>query len=385
MKKTMRNRKGFTLLETMVTVAIIVMLSSVIIISIGDHIKNARKAATILENNNRTLAAIDNEVYGTPQNYQIPVSADIISRNVSGGGGSAAASYTGAGGAGGSGGSGEASGDPVDMITSEEGASDELITTDEDFSSADGVIPENETDNAASEEENALSEEEIRENAINAVAATINSYATQHNVTYLEGTQDLPRILATAEVTAIELYEQGGYDSPRYIEYTPATGGTRVLTTMEQLNGQNLTRNYLAEAEAQYTATLAENSTGNIRGQIDQNFLTQERETNSNYTTRRCDNNHVIYIGVNRNPDGTLQVVPNICVDTNGNFNTINTFRYNNSTTDRVNVNGNGGWNSYVNFVTDSSGGMLDLSNYTAQSLTSKAEWVTYVNSLRAS
>ena len=389
MKTTIHNKKGFTLIESVCVVAIIVMLSSVLIMAIGDHIRNAKKAAAILENNNDTLHAIDQQVYGTVHYNRSTGDAELYGTTGTPGGGSSAGGASTGGGAaggspaagadstGGSGGSGGSGGGGAAVVPSEIKDNDitdvapesggEYVSGEEDFAEENAAVPE---------DEDGEEEEDPEEAQIAAVAGSINAFATAHDVSYLPGTEELPNIIATAEVTAVNLYQEGDYTGPRYFTYCPATGETRLAngngTYMQQDIGQNLLKAYLRDAAAE----ACEGS--NVRGRLDSSFLS--------------DSSRVIYIGVNQSADGSYQVVPNLCIDTLGNFNTVITFRYSNSTTDRVTWNSNGGWNSYVNYVTNQSGDMLDTSVLDTSAYTRSSSaahdnpiWQAAINDLRSS
>ena len=101
--------------------------------------------------------------------------------------------------------------------------------------------------------------------------------------------------------------------------------------------------------------------------------------------------------------DGTYQIVPNVCVDVNGNFNTVITHRFDSGTGwassrdtfDAVGLIGDNGkktanFNAYVNYVTNRSGEMidttgLDMSQFTTRRSTDAQNkiWQAYIQDLR--
>lgn len=52
MKKIQKNKKGFTLIEMVLVIAIIVILAAVLIISVGSYITRAQQAATAIDSHN---------------------------------------------------------------------------------------------------------------------------------------------------------------------------------------------------------------------------------------------------------------------------------------------------------------------------------------------
>lgn len=55
MKKIQKNKKGFTLIEMVLVIAIILILAAVLIISIGGYIDNAKKAAASVQIHNDSV------------------------------------------------------------------------------------------------------------------------------------------------------------------------------------------------------------------------------------------------------------------------------------------------------------------------------------------
>lgn len=64
MKKIQKSKKGFTLVEMVLVIAIIVILAAVLIIGVGDYIKRARNAASSVSAHNSDLTAAIQEIDG---------------------------------------------------------------------------------------------------------------------------------------------------------------------------------------------------------------------------------------------------------------------------------------------------------------------------------
>ena len=68
MKKVGKTRKGFTLVEMVLVIAIIVILAAVLVFGIGTYLKKARAAASSVTQHNSSVeeanAAIDLELNG---------------------------------------------------------------------------------------------------------------------------------------------------------------------------------------------------------------------------------------------------------------------------------------------------------------------------------
>lgn len=66
MKKIQKNRKGFTLVEMVLVIAIIVILAAVVFFSVADYLNKARKATSKIEEHNSAInvvtAAIDAQI-----------------------------------------------------------------------------------------------------------------------------------------------------------------------------------------------------------------------------------------------------------------------------------------------------------------------------------
>jgi prepilin-type N-terminal cleavage/methylation domain-containing protein len=333
------SKRGFTLVETMCTVAIAVLLISVTSLGISDHIANTKRTAVIVQRSRSTLDEIDQEVYG---------GSNLSNVNH--------ASYNGVADA--------SSGNSGSSTGSGAGAASNVRSDD--------VKP-------AVEEAEEKSAEEQRRDAINSLSTEISDFAETHGVTFLPGTENLPNIIATAEISARELYDEKGFTDPRYFIYNPATGTIKLSRNegknMECTNGQNVIKASLNEDAAANTPGC------NVRSLMDSSFLNNK---NSN-----------IYIGVYKQDDGTYQIVPNLCIDVNGNFNSVITFNFGNGTSNvnRSTYNSNNppkNWDGYVTFVTTAGGEMLDLSDadlsgYTTRCSTKaqNAEWTAFVQAKR--
>jgi prepilin-type N-terminal cleavage/methylation domain-containing protein len=361
------SKRGFTLVETMCTVAIIVTLLAITTVGITDHLDRAHSTANVVLTSRKNLDAIDGEAFSN-EGHSVGI------------GNTAPANTP----------SAPATSSDSEAPKASGGSSGIIASTNEissDIAEAAGAEAVAEPDPEMSEEEAA------RQAMIDDVASNISSFASAHGVTYLPGTEDLPNILATAEVSAQELYEDKGFTDPRYFMYCPATGEIKLSNgdgkKMTCNDGQNFIKAVLNEDAARNINGTTEGNTANLRTQIDSNYL----NNSSKY----------IYIGVNKNSDGTYQVVPNVCVDVNGNFNSIITWTFDNgsrwtidqSTLDASTMKNSQGqtvknWNGYVAFVTNASGSMLDLSrintsSYTGRSSnsTENSQWCRDVQALR--
>lgn len=355
----MDSKRGFSLVEIMCTIAIVLILLSVTALGVTDHLNNAKKTSEVVLVHYRGLDQIDNEAFGDDKGHS-------ASTGTSQG-------QTGTGSADASSGTKDSTSGQVNKTMSG-GISNEL--SDAANTPAQADVPDEQKENTT------------REDAINSVAQNLSNYAAQHNVSFLPGTEDLLTKLATGEVDAKAMYDAGGYTGARYFTYCPATGTVALANgngkSMECKDGQNLIRASLDEPGAAATPGC------NVRTQMDSNFLN--------------DPTKVIYIGINKTKDGTYQIVPNICIDVNGNFNSVITHRHDAGTgwvstretfdaENLMDVNGRtANFNSYVNYVTNASGEMLDLRGYDMSQFTTRRStsaqndlWKAYVQSLRTS
>lgn len=62
MKKVSKNRKGFTLVEMVLVIAIIVILASVLVLSIGTFIERAKKAASSVSLHNWSISRAASDI-----------------------------------------------------------------------------------------------------------------------------------------------------------------------------------------------------------------------------------------------------------------------------------------------------------------------------------
>ena len=62
MKKISKSKKGFTLVEMVLVIAIIVILAAVLIIGVGTYIERAQNAASSVEEHNNKLTSIANMI-----------------------------------------------------------------------------------------------------------------------------------------------------------------------------------------------------------------------------------------------------------------------------------------------------------------------------------
>jgi len=353
------SKRGFTLVETMCTVAIIVTLLAITTVGITDHLDRAHSTANVVLTSRKNLDAIDGEAFSN-DGHSVGV-GDTTPANTP---------------------SAPATSSDSEAPKSTSGNSGIIASTNEISSD----IAEAAAEEAVAEPDDEMTAEEAARAALIAdVASSISSYAEAHGVDYLPGTEDLPTIIATAEVSAQALYEQRGFTDPRYFKYNLATG--EIITadndgkSMTCYDGQNMIKASLNEDAAENINKTTDKNTPNLRTQITSDYLN--------------DSSKYIYIGVNKNSDGTYQIVPNICIDVNGNFNSIitHTFKNNRATVNRDTYNANNpskSWDGYVAYVTNASGEMFDLSKADLSAFTSRksnstqnSQWMAYVQSLR--
>lgn len=62
MKKIQKNKKGFTLIEMVLVIAIILILASVLIMSVGSYLEKAKLAASKVDSRNDELADASGEI-----------------------------------------------------------------------------------------------------------------------------------------------------------------------------------------------------------------------------------------------------------------------------------------------------------------------------------
>ena len=58
MKRISKNKQGFTLIEMVLVIAIILILAAVLIIGIGSYIQNANKAASKVSAHNSSISSL---------------------------------------------------------------------------------------------------------------------------------------------------------------------------------------------------------------------------------------------------------------------------------------------------------------------------------------
>jgi prepilin-type N-terminal cleavage/methylation domain-containing protein len=380
MKNFTYNKRGFTLVEIVCTIAIIITLATVTTVGVTEHITRSRKAANLVLKNHEELDKVEIEAFdsegqtlSTPVVQEVPEAEPVSAPggNHDAIGSSMNASLT----------SNLAEGASADALAEDPNEEEETVTI------PDPVI--------ASRLQQAIDRQpEVYNNTL----TTLTDFAAAHNVSYLEGAGNVKEIISACAARAVEQY--GNNTQPKFVEVYPCNGNARITSWgLEQRDGQNLTRNVLAasnETAAMYLTDLGI-GIGNIRTQLDNEFLTTAKETRDVVLqNNKADTNHVLYFGIYRDENNEVVVVPNICIDTNGNFNVINTYQFthnNTSESDRSTFVGNrdnysrnqNGFFDYVNFVTDANGNMLDLSGSPASARVSKDAWVAYVNSLRGS
>ena len=62
MKKIQKNRKGFTLVEMVLVIAIIVILAAVVFFSVASYINNAKSATSSIKEHNDAINTVTAEI-----------------------------------------------------------------------------------------------------------------------------------------------------------------------------------------------------------------------------------------------------------------------------------------------------------------------------------
>ena len=62
MKKIQKSKKGFTLVEMVLVIAIIVILAAVLVLGIGTYLKRARAASSSIASHNKSISAVNVEI-----------------------------------------------------------------------------------------------------------------------------------------------------------------------------------------------------------------------------------------------------------------------------------------------------------------------------------
>ena len=62
MKKIQKTKKGFTLIEMVLVIAIIVILAAVLVMSIGSYINRAKNAASSIAAHNSSISGVTNAI-----------------------------------------------------------------------------------------------------------------------------------------------------------------------------------------------------------------------------------------------------------------------------------------------------------------------------------
>ena len=62
MKKIQKNKKGFTLIEMVLVIAIILILASVLIISVGTYVTKAQEAASNVSTHNASIISVSIQI-----------------------------------------------------------------------------------------------------------------------------------------------------------------------------------------------------------------------------------------------------------------------------------------------------------------------------------
>ena len=62
MKKVVKSRKGFTLVEMVLVIAIIVILAAVLVLGIGSYLNKAKAAASSVAVHNNSISIVNSEI-----------------------------------------------------------------------------------------------------------------------------------------------------------------------------------------------------------------------------------------------------------------------------------------------------------------------------------
>lgn len=62
MKKIVKSRKGFTLVEMVLVIAIIVILAAVLVLGIGTYLNKAKAAASSVTVHNSSISVVSSEI-----------------------------------------------------------------------------------------------------------------------------------------------------------------------------------------------------------------------------------------------------------------------------------------------------------------------------------
>ena len=281
MKKIMNNKRGFTLVEIVCTIAIIVTLASVTSLGVHDYIENAEKARDIVVlTHNSQLDELETEVFAT--NGHSWASAEVVAEAVSMK-------------------SPEEVNDAVNKATIG-GAIDNGLA---DVAGADAETPEKPDDPKTIFNANVeVARDQNPEYFDNQVAKITSLVAGVEDDGNLE---DAIKAIAAAATSIREKYynEQVATNIEsnliKFYTYCPATGA------IEKVNGDGKTMT------AEGGQSLA---TGDVSDQhLDSDFFT--------------DPNKVIFVAVKGTKDKKqIEVIPCICIDVDGHLNTVSTSNY---------------------------------------------------------
>ena len=62
MKKIQKSKKGFTLVEMVLVIAIIVILAAVLVLGIGTYLNKAKAAASSIRSHNSSISIVNSEI-----------------------------------------------------------------------------------------------------------------------------------------------------------------------------------------------------------------------------------------------------------------------------------------------------------------------------------
>lgn len=62
MKKIQKSKKGFTLVEMVLVIAIIVILAAVLVLGVGTYLTKAKAAASSIKDHNKSVETVNKEI-----------------------------------------------------------------------------------------------------------------------------------------------------------------------------------------------------------------------------------------------------------------------------------------------------------------------------------
>ncbi len=65
MRKIQKSKKGFTLIEMVLVIAIIVILAAVLVMNVGEYLNKAKSATSSVEEHNSAISSVMDEIENT--------------------------------------------------------------------------------------------------------------------------------------------------------------------------------------------------------------------------------------------------------------------------------------------------------------------------------